>query len=66
MYGPAGFALLETQWQDTPQLWVQTPRIDFTLADRVSGLVLQQRFEMYGPAGVMRLPGAGLAAASPV
>ncbi len=33
-----GFALLETQWQDIPQLWVQTPRIDFTLADRVSGL----------------------------
>jgi hypothetical protein len=28
-------------------------------------LVLQQRFEMSGPAGVMRLPGAGLAAASP-
>src|SRR5580658_3277768 len=24
----AGFALRETQWQDTPQLWVQTPRID--------------------------------------
>lgn len=34
----AGFALLETQWQGVPQLWVQTPRIDFTLADRVSGL----------------------------
>jgi GNAT superfamily N-acetyltransferase len=31
----AGFALLETQWQDVPQLWVQTPRVDFTLADRV-------------------------------
>lgn len=29
------------------------------------GLVLQQRFEMSGPVGVMRLPGAGLAA-SPV
>jgi hypothetical protein len=28
-------------------------------------LVLQQRFEMSGTAGVMRLPGAGLAAASP-
>jgi hypothetical protein len=33
----AGFALLETQWQDVPQLWVQTPRVDFTLADRVTG-----------------------------
>jgi GNAT superfamily N-acetyltransferase len=33
----AGFALLETQWQGVPQLWVQTPRIDFTLADRVKG-----------------------------
>jgi GNAT superfamily N-acetyltransferase len=31
----AGFALLETQWQSVPQLWVQTPRVDFTLADRV-------------------------------
>ena len=31
----AGFALLETQWQDVPQLWVQTPGVDFTLADRV-------------------------------
>jgi GNAT superfamily N-acetyltransferase len=29
------FALLETQWQDIPQLWVQTPRIDFTLTGRV-------------------------------
>ena len=34
----AGFALLETQWQDIPQLWVQTPRIDFTVAGRVRGL----------------------------
>jgi ribosomal protein S18 acetylase RimI-like enzyme len=33
----AGFALLETQWQSVPQLWVQTPRVDFTLADRVRG-----------------------------
>ena len=33
----AGFALLETQWQDIPQLWVQTPAVDFTLADRVRG-----------------------------
>ena len=33
----AGFALLETQWQGIPQLWVQTPGVDFTLADRVRG-----------------------------
>jgi GNAT superfamily N-acetyltransferase len=33
----AGFALLETQWQDIPQLWVQTPGVDFTLTDRVRG-----------------------------
>jgi ribosomal protein S18 acetylase RimI-like enzyme len=33
----ADFALLETQWQDIPQLWVQTPRVDFTLTDRVRG-----------------------------
>jgi ribosomal protein S18 acetylase RimI-like enzyme len=33
----ADFALLETQWQDVPQLWVQTPRVDMTLADRVRG-----------------------------
>jgi GNAT superfamily N-acetyltransferase len=33
----AGFALLETQWQDVPQLWVQTHGIDFALADRVKG-----------------------------
>ena len=33
----AGFALLETHWQDVPQLWVQTPRVDFTLTDRVTG-----------------------------
>ena len=31
----AGFALLETQWQDVPQLWVQTPGVDITLTDRV-------------------------------
>jgi len=33
----AGFALLETQWQGISQLWVQTPAVDFTLADRVRG-----------------------------
>jgi hypothetical protein len=33
----ADFALLETQWQGVPQLWVQTPRVDVTLADRVRG-----------------------------
>jgi ribosomal protein S18 acetylase RimI-like enzyme len=33
----ADFALLETQWQDVPQLWVQTPRVDKTLTDRVKG-----------------------------
>ncbi len=33
----ADFAFLETQWQDVPQLWVQTPAVDFTLADRVRG-----------------------------
>ncbi|HEX2819368.1 MAG TPA: GNAT family N-acetyltransferase [Streptosporangiaceae bacterium] len=33
----ADFALLETQWQSIPQLWVQTPRVDFTLVDRVRG-----------------------------
>lgn len=33
----AGFALLETQWQSVPQLWVQTPRVDVTLAGRVRG-----------------------------
>jgi len=33
----AGFTLLETQWQDAPQLWVQTPGVDFTLTDRVRG-----------------------------
>lgn len=31
----ADFALLETQWQDVPQLWVQTPAVDFTLTDRI-------------------------------
>jgi hypothetical protein len=33
----ADFALLETQWQGVPQLWVQTPGVDSTLIDRVSG-----------------------------
>jgi ribosomal protein S18 acetylase RimI-like enzyme len=33
----ADFALLETQWQGVPQLWVQTPRIDSTLTNRVTG-----------------------------
>jgi GNAT superfamily N-acetyltransferase len=33
----ADFALLETQWQGVPQLWVQTPGVDSTLADRVTG-----------------------------
>jgi GNAT superfamily N-acetyltransferase len=33
----ADFALLETQWQGIPQLWVQTPRVDSTLTDRVTG-----------------------------
>jgi ribosomal protein S18 acetylase RimI-like enzyme len=33
----ADFALLETQWQGIPQLWVQTRGVDFTLADRVRG-----------------------------
>ncbi len=33
----AEFALLQTQWQHVPQLWVQTPRVDFTLTDRVRG-----------------------------
>jgi GNAT superfamily N-acetyltransferase len=31
----ADFALLETQWQGIPRFWVQTPGVDFTLADRV-------------------------------
>lgn len=31
----ADFPLLATQWEDVPQLWVQTPRIDFALTDRV-------------------------------
>jgi GNAT superfamily N-acetyltransferase len=34
----ADFALLETQWQDISQLWVQTPRVDFALTERVRGL----------------------------
>jgi GNAT superfamily N-acetyltransferase len=33
----ADFALLESQHQGVPQLWVQTPRVDFTLTDRVLG-----------------------------
>lgn len=33
----ADFELLETQWQSVSQLWVQTPRVDFALADRVRG-----------------------------
>jgi ribosomal protein S18 acetylase RimI-like enzyme len=33
----AEFALLETQWQDILQLWVQTPRVDKTLTDRIGG-----------------------------
>jgi ribosomal protein S18 acetylase RimI-like enzyme len=33
----ADFPLLETQWQDVPQLWVQTPRVDNTLTNRVTG-----------------------------
>jgi ribosomal protein S18 acetylase RimI-like enzyme len=31
------FALVQAQWQDIPQLWVQTPEVDFTLTDRVGG-----------------------------
>jgi ribosomal protein S18 acetylase RimI-like enzyme len=33
----ADFALLETQWRGVPQLWVQTPKVDVALADRVRG-----------------------------
>jgi GNAT superfamily N-acetyltransferase len=33
----ADFALLQTQWQDVPQLWVQTPTVDTTLTNRVTG-----------------------------
>jgi ribosomal protein S18 acetylase RimI-like enzyme len=33
----ADFALLETQWQGVPQLWVQTPGVDSTLTNRVKG-----------------------------
>jgi ribosomal protein S18 acetylase RimI-like enzyme len=33
----ADFALLETQWQNVPQLWVQTPRVDNTLTNRLTG-----------------------------
>ena len=33
----ADFAVLQTQWQAVPQLWVQTPGVEFTLADRVRG-----------------------------
>jgi GNAT superfamily N-acetyltransferase len=32
-----GYELLETEWQDVPQLWVQTPGVDPALADRVRG-----------------------------
>ena len=31
------FELLETKWRDVPQLWVQTPRLDMGLVDRVRG-----------------------------
>jgi hypothetical protein len=34
----ADFRLLETHWQDIPQLWVQTPGVDLTLTDRVRGM----------------------------
>jgi ribosomal protein S18 acetylase RimI-like enzyme len=33
----ADFALVQAQWQDIPQLRVQTPVVDFTLTDRVRG-----------------------------
>jgi ribosomal protein S18 acetylase RimI-like enzyme len=33
----ADFAVLETQWQGIPQLWVQTPGVDSTLTNRVTG-----------------------------
>jgi len=33
----ADFALLETQWQDVRQLWVQTPQVDNALTDRIRG-----------------------------
>jgi hypothetical protein len=33
----ADFALVQAQWQDIPQLWVQTPGVDLTLTDRVRG-----------------------------
>jgi GNAT superfamily N-acetyltransferase len=33
----ADFALLETHWENIPQLWVQAPRVDFTLTDRIRG-----------------------------
>jgi GNAT superfamily N-acetyltransferase len=33
----ADFALVQALWQDVPQRWVQTPEVDFTLTDRVSG-----------------------------
>ena len=33
----ADFALLETQWRDVPQLWVQTPRVDMALTNRIEG-----------------------------
>lgn len=33
----ADFALLETQWQSIPQLWVQTTGVDSTLTNRIRG-----------------------------
>ena len=33
----ADFALVETRWQGVHQLWVQTPRVDKTLTNRVGG-----------------------------
>lgn len=33
----ADFPLLETQWQDISQLWVQTPSVDNALTDRIRG-----------------------------
>ena len=33
----AYFALLETQWQGVPQLWVQTPGVDAAVINRVEG-----------------------------
>ena len=33
----ADFALVQAQWKDIPQLWVQAPEVDLTLTDRLSG-----------------------------